>query len=197
MKKPGFGMRVVISHLMCLILFCFLLTAAGMLNQVQAQSFSAADGYAEFISRAPLLEFKGTSDHLHGLIDLDKDMVDFYLDLNTIDTGIRLRNRHMRDSYLETDRCPYAEFTGKLTTTFDPDLHEEQQVVVAGAFTIHCVEQPMVGTGTITPTERGLQLNASWVVGLDDHNIDRPRVVFYELADEQQVNITIFLAHTP
>lgn len=157
------------------------------------QSFMAKDGYAEFVSNAPLLEFKGKSNHLTGLIDLDKNLVDFYLDLNTLDTGIDLRNRHMRDSYLETEDYPFAEFTGKITSSFDPELREKQQVEAKGTFKIHGAEDEITVTGMLEPTEKGLKLDASWSVLLKDYNIDRPKVVFYELADEQKINISILL----
>jgi len=172
-----------------LVLFSF----AFFTDKTDAQSFAATEGYAEFVSNAPLLEFKGKSDHLHGLIDLDQNLVDFYIDLSTLDTGINLRNRHMRDSYLETDRCPFGEFTGELTSDFDPDLHEEQDVTVKGTFKMHCISHEKEISGTIYPSDDGLKVDASWSVLLDDYDIDRPRVVFYELADEQKVNISILL----
>jgi polyisoprenoid-binding protein YceI len=151
------------------------------------------NGYVEFVSTAPLLEFKGTSNNLTGLIDLDESLVDFYVDLNTIDTGIDLRNNHMRDSYLETDKYRFAEFTGELTSDFDPSSKQEQQAEVNGMFQIHGVEREIDVTGTLTPTNNGLQLDASWTLLLEDYNIDKPKVVFYELASEQTVNISILL----
>jgi polyisoprenoid-binding protein YceI len=160
---------------------------------IYAQSFITENGYAEFESRAPLLTFKGTSNHLTGLIDLDKNLIDFYLDLNTIDTGIRLRNRHMRDSYLETDKYPYAEFTGTIVTPFDPDNPTPQIVAADGKFRIHGVEREIRVEGTLEVDAGGLSLNASWTLMLKDYNIDRPRVVFYELADEQVVIIRALL----
>jgi polyisoprenoid-binding protein YceI len=162
-------------------------------NPLQAQSYIAKDGTAEFISNAPMLEFKGTSNNLTGLINLDKNLVDFYLDLTTLDTGIDLRNQHMRDSYLETDEYPFAEFTGQIVSEFDPDLSEKQEAKVKGTFKIHGVEREITVPGTITPTPDGLQLDASWTVLLNDYNIERPGVVFYKLADEQKVNISILL----
>ena len=177
------------KYIVILLLFSF----AFFPDKSEAQSFAATEGYAEFVSNAPLLEFKGKSDHLHGLIDLEENLVDFYIDLSTLDTGINLRNRHMRNSYLETERCPFGEFTGEITSDFDPDLYEEQDVTVEGTFKVHCITREMEITGTIRPSDDGLKVDASWSVLLEDYDIDRPRVVFYELADEQKVNISILL----
>lgn len=159
----------------------------------RAQSFTAESGYVEFVSSAPLLEFKGKSNHLKGLIDLNKNLVDFYVDLNTLDTGIDLRNSHMRESYLETGTYRFAEFTGELVSDFNLEDKREQQVTVTGTFKIHGVEREIDVQGTLTPKESGLQLDAGWTILLEDYNIDKPRVVFYELASEQVVNISILL----
>jgi len=174
--------------LLIILTFCFFYTEKSF-----AQAFASENGYVEFVSSAPMLEFRGKSDHLTGLVDLEKNLVDFYVDLNTLDTGINLRNNHMRDSYLETDKYPFAEFTGKITSDYSKLPEEAQKVTVAGIFKIHGVEREMEIDGTLSPKGNGLTLDASWIVKLEDHNIDRPRVVFYELADEQIVNISMTL----
>ncbi len=173
-----------------------LITASAVMlgiQNVQAQSYVGEEGYVEFVSRAPLLEFKGTSDHLTGLSDLDENLVDFYVDMNTVDTGVERRNRDMRNTYLNTSEHPFAEFTGKLVSSFDPDKNEKQEAKTEGVFTIHGVEKEMVIEGTLEPRDDGIKLEASWTVLLEDHDIDRPGILFYELADEQEVNISIFL----
>lgn len=185
------GFSAVMSTMAAFCLTCIMIAAGS--GTAYAQAFMTETGYAEFESRAPLLTFKGTSDNLTGLIDLEKNLIDFYLDLNTIDTGIRLRNRHMRESYLETDKFPFAEFTGSLTSVVDLESDEEQQVLAEGVFQIHGVEREIRVEGTLQRTEEGLLLNAGWTVLLADHNIRRPRVVFYELAEEQVVTIRALL----
>ncbi len=179
------------KKLLTLILFALFLS--GPFNAANAQSYIGKKGQAEFISNAPLLEFKGESNYLTGLIDLEKNLVDFYLDLNTLDTGIKLRNSHMRESYLKTEECPFAEFTGQLDSPFDLELNEEQDITVTGDFTVHCVTKELTATGTIEPTGEGLMVNAEWEILLKDFDIDRPGVAFYELAEEQRINISILL----
>lgn len=178
------------KYLFSTILIALLLIPS---QSVKGQSYTASDGYVEFISRAPLLEFKGVSDHLTGLVDTDENLIDFYVDLNTIDTGIELRNQHMRNSYLKTEQCPFAEFTGKLSTPFESDLYEAQKVSASGTFIVNCVEREIDVFGTLKPTENGLQLEAQFEILLNDYDIEKPRVIFYELADEQVINLSILL----
>jgi len=182
-----FTFKIFLSSL---LLLTFLTFSSG---EAYAQTYVADDGYVEFISSAPLLEFKGKSNHLTGMIDLDENLVDFYVDLTTLDTGINLRNSHMRDSYLETDDYPFAEFTGGLVTPYDLQKDAKQEVVAAGKFKIHGVEREIEITGMLEKTADGLHLKASWILLLEDYDIRRPQVVFYELAQEQEVSISITL----
>jgi len=195
-----FGHWPTYTHGPRLLLFSALFICATLFlinpNQTQAQAFTATDGYVEFTSRAPLLEFQGKSSQLAGLIDFEKNLLDFYVDLTTIDTGIRLRNKHMNDSYLETDKFPFAEFTGTLSGLPDLTLSAPQPAVAEGTFTIHGVSREIRVEGTLQSVPEGLQLNAAWTVLLDDYNIRRPKVVFYELAEEQEVEISILLRKT-
>lgn len=180
-----------------IVLFAILYT--GIVQNALAQEYTSAEGYVEFVSTAPLLKFKGVSHQLHGLIDLDQNLVDYYVDLNTLESGIRRRDRDMRNSYLETDRFPFAEFTGELTNGLEQvragDLPAD--VEASGIFTMRDIERDIVVEGTISASdEEGLLLEASWVVLLKDYDIERPSVLFYELSEEQTINIRIHLKHT-
>jgi len=158
-----------------------------------AQTYMATDGYVEFISTAPLLEFKGTSDNLAGLIHLETGEVDFFVDLASLDTGNRRRDRDMRQVYLETDKYPFAEFGGTLTSDFDPEMEGEQTATVTGSFTMREISRDMTVSGTLEATDEGIRVRAGWEILLDDFDIDRPSILFYELSDVQTINIDILL----
>ncbi len=151
-------------------------------------------GEAKFISRAPLLEFEGVSDKLQGLIDLDKNLVDFYIDLETLDTGIELRDKHMRDSYLETATYPFAEFTGTFLRLPDATALGTQSVTVTGTFRMHGIDQEITVDGELDFSDpEEVQLHASWTILLSDYDIDIPKAVFYELDNEQEIVLSATL----
>lgn len=174
-------------------IFILIIVLTAFSVKAEAQSFMGDKGYVEFLSRAPMLEFKGISNNLVGLINLDENVVDFYVDLNTLDTGIQLRNRHMRESYLETNKFPFAEFTGRLNDDVNIGSRDVQQVSVTGIFNIHGVQRDITVDGTLQFDDNQVTLSATWEVKLEDYNIDRPRVIFYELSDTQVVTININL----
>lgn len=166
-------------------------------SQTFGQKYQGDKGEIVFISKAPLSEFEGKSTELNGLLDLEKNLLDFFIDLNTLKTGIGLRDRHMRENYLETKKFPFAEFSGKLKTV--PTLINGQtvNVVAVGKFKIHGVEKIMEVPGQLSLKGNELLLQANFNVLLSDHKISVPKVMFYELAEEQIVNISIALKKTP
>ncbi|WP_291785159.1 YceI family protein [Cecembia sp.] len=163
-------------------------------GNLMAQEYLTENGKTLFISKAPMSEFTGESQQLHGLIDLDKNLLDFYIHLNTLKTGIGLRDRHMRENYLETKKFPFAEFTGKIADFPDLLKGKEVPVIAKGKFKIHGVEREIEVPGTLLKnSDQELVLKAEFKVLLGDYNIEIPKVMFYELAEDQMVKIEAIL----
>lgn len=159
-----------------------------------AQVYKTEGGNVEFLSKAPLNEFTGVSDKLNGLIDLEKSTFDFFIDLNTLKTGIGLRDRHMRENYLETKKYPFAEFVGEIKETVKLEKGQSKTVTAKGKFKIHGVERSIEVPGKLTAiSDNELKLEAKFTVKLSDYKIEVPKVVFYELAEEQEVTINTTL----
>lgn len=171
---------------------------AGGSDHSFAQVYTTDSGLAEFTSKAPLNEFTGTSSNLNGLVDLSQNLLDFYLDLNTLKTGIGLRDRHMRENYLETKKYPFAEFSGTLDARPELVPGSKQAVTATGYFTLHGIRNELTVSGYLSLEESGaLHLEAGFMVMLGEFNIAIPKVVFFELAEEQQVGISATLNLKP
>tara|TARA_R110002124_G_scaffold252177_4_gene417437 strand:+ start:640 stop:1185 length:546 start_codon:yes stop_codon:yes gene_type:complete len=157
-----------------------------------SQSFKTEEGKATFYSKVPLHNFEGNSKNLVGLINLDDGTVDFYLDLETLDTGNGKRNKDMKLA-LETKKYPFAEFFGKLVSDFDPSSTEIHDVKVAGTFKIHGVEREIEVDGSLQMKENGLHVKAEWMLNLLDYNIDPPKILFIKVDKNQEIKIEALL----
>lgn len=173
------------------ILSIFLLIS----SSVNAQSFMTEEGDVEFTSSVPLHTFTGTSSQLKGLIDFDENLVDFYIDLQTLDTGNGRRDRDMY-STLNVEDHPFAEFTGKLTSDFDQDSDSTQKVTVEGEFTVHGVTREISVDGELMLNGDVLKLNAGWVINITDYNIEPPGILFYKVDEEMDIKIIAELQKT-
>lgn len=159
---------------------------------LQAQSYMTENGKATFYSQVPLHTFSGSSNHLTGMINLENNVVDFYLDLTTLDSGIQKRDRDMRET-IETDKYPFAEFYGKIISGFDPTKVGIQDVTVKGNFKIHGIEKEEQFFGTLEMKPKGLLLKAKWVLRLEDYDIVAPSLLIVKVDEEQKIEIEALL----
>lgn len=167
----------------------FLFTPKEML----CQSFMAKTGHVEFDSSVPLHSFTGISDYLTGKINLTDSTVDFYVDVNTLKTGIGKRDDDMLET-LESKKYPFAEFYGKLISDFNPKLSEPQKVTVKGDMTIHGVSRPVTIDGTLQNTDEGLKVKADWTINMKDYNVKPPGILFYRVSEKINISLSTTLA---
>lgn len=160
-----------------------------------SQSYMTEAGHVEFDSSVPLHSFTGTSDHLVGKISFQDSTVDFYVDVNTLKTGIGKRDNDML-STLEADKHPFAEFFGKLSSEVDLNSSEPQEVTVDGEFTVHGVTNDITIDGTLEKTAEGLKVKAAWKMSLEDYEIEPPGILFYRVSDNIDVSISATLPPT-
>jgi len=158
-----------------------------------------------FISHTQLDEFEGVTEGIDGYVILggrglampnpsDTELY-FEVDLASIDTGIGLRNRHMRDNYLEVEKYPYASFAGTIARV-QAGAGGAARVTAEGTFIVHGVSSPREISCDVTPHGRGYRAGCAFVVKLSDHAIEIPSVMFLELANEIEVRVafTVSLA---
>ena len=170
-----------------------LVSLSVVLMPAQAQKYGTQRGTVEFTSRVPLHTFTGTSDYLSGEIDLENRTVDFFVDLETLRTGIGRRDRDMREA-LETDDYPFAEFTGRLLTPFDPEALGAQRVRVQGTFKIHGVSRTMTVSGTLEKTGSQIRMIADWTINLRHYKIAPARLLQVQVTEVRGVPINALLS---
>jgi polyisoprenoid-binding protein YceI len=156
-----------------------------------------------FLSDAPIEDFDGVTDRIDGYLVLPRDEVgnadlsatEFYfeVDLASLDTGIGLRNRHMRDNYLETEKFPYAKYTGRIE-----HLQEEEDgrfsSRIAGVFSVHGVERQRVIECSGELVAQSVRVSCEFEVRLTDHDISVPRLMFLKINEVIDVHIDFFLS---
>ncbi len=122
-----------------LVLLITFLSAAAPAKPVR---YDMRDGglrnLVEFVSDAMLEKVVGISNAVSGWIELDPERLgdgirgEFEVDVRTFETGIELRNEHIREKILGGGEFPLANFSlGKLTSVSKAKLGVGAQPVVA------------------------------------------------------------------
>lgn len=164
-------------------------------HSASAQNYMTESGYVEFNSSVPLHSFTGKSDYLVGKISLSDSVVDFYVDVATLKTGIGKRDRDML-STLEAEKYPFASFYGKIKSDVQLPEGKPTEVTAEGDFKVHGVSKEKSISGTIEKTPEGLQLNASWTINMKDYDIRPPGILFYRVDETIDVTISALLKPT-
>jgi polyisoprenoid-binding protein YceI len=146
-------------------------------------------GHVEFRSHSTLEDFTGKSDYLTGKINFQDSTVDFYLDLSTLRTGIRLRDEHMHENYLQDDKYPFASFYGKIKNLIDPVDADTQNVLVAGVFKVHGVSRQIQIKGSLIKDKETIKVSANWPLQLQDYKIDIPKFLFLRVNETIHISI--------
>lgn len=162
-----------------------------------------ADRSVRFVSQAPLEDFDGVTQAIDGFVLLPGGLkvglvpadsrIYLEVDLASIDTGISLRNRHMRDNYLHTDRFPYATYSAEVTRIAEPSPGA-YVISARGVLSIHGVDRERTlecQTEDAVPPHR---VSCGFTVLLSDHDIEIPRLMFLKVADEVELSLEFVLA---
>lgn len=156
------------------------------------------DNLVKFISDALIEEFEGVTDKIDGYLfwegeDLTaKSDLYFEVDLNTLDTGIGLRNRHMRENYLETETYPFTHFKGKIVQV-DTVSNDKFNVRAEGIMFIHGVEQKKSVEAVLIKNNDVIQVQAAFEVKLSDYKIDIPSIMFYKIDEVMRLEMDFFI----
>ena len=114
------------------------------------------------------------------------------VDLRTLDTGISLRNEHLREKYLETDHGAGYETAvlSQIALTGVNIGTPEGKGSFTGSLTLHGVTKTVAGPVEIRGAGAGLRVRASFPVHLADYNIAEPRYLGVGVKDDVQVDVT-------
>jgi polyisoprenoid-binding protein YceI len=123
------------------------------------------------------------------------------VDLRSLRTGIGLRDEHMRDRHLHTEKYPLAFFvlSGLSDLPSELTMDSTHTADVQGYFYLHGVKRDlrsradvtrMIGTGGV----EALKVRAEFAIRLEDYSIPRPKALFVKLAEEVKVTV-VFTAY--
>jgi polyisoprenoid-binding protein YceI len=118
------------------------------------------------------------------------------VDLHTLDTGISLRNEHLRQQYLEVDKAPgydQAVLTGIELQGLNRDAPQGKGSFT-GSLALHGVTKSVTGQVEVRKGGAGLQVKASFPVRLADYAIAEPRYLGVGVKDTVQVNVAFKVA---
>lgn len=177
--------------------------AAGQAAAVAGESWRVASG--EVVVVCPLTvggSFEARTGSIVGGLAVDTARPghltgELVVDLATLDSGIGLRNTHMRDNYLEVSRG--EEYRRAVLS--DVVLAGDPRTVTGattftGTLLVHGVRKPVRGEVRIVRAGGGVRVEAAFPVALPEHDIAKPRYLGVGVRDEVRVKVRFTASET-
>ena len=114
------------------------------------------------------------------------------VDLRTLDTGIGLRNDHLRAKYLEVDKAQgydKAVLSEIELTGVNADAPDGKGSF-SGSLMLHGVKKAVTGPVEVRKAGSGLRVKASFPVNLSEYEIPEPRYLGVGVKNTVQVEVT-------
>lgn len=111
--------------------------------------------------------------------------------VDSFDTGIALRNKHMKEKYLEVGKFPSSELALTELKLPAPGDVSVKAVPFKGNLTLHGVTKPVAGVADVEKHGKDVALKFEFKVGTDDYNISTPSFMGITVTREVTVNANI------
>lgn len=193
-------MKKKFSRLLALIV---VLTAVPAAAQPQTfRTTAGAEQVATFFADHSLGEVEGTLQPIAGALTFDPAAPTaglagrFVVAAETFDSGLGMRDRDMRENYLEVEQFPEIVFemdAVRPTLLGSSTPGDTLRLAATGRLTLHGVTRPQTVRATLIPTAGGYRVRATFALKLSDHGIPPPRRFLLKVGDDVRMAILLTL----
>jgi len=177
-------MKKIISAIAIMIL-----SVASLSHADQSLQLDAAKGEVEFAAKGPLVRVNGKGKGAQGELKVvdGKASGNLILNLASLDTGIPLRDDHMKNKYLHVTKFPKA--TLKLKDVVMPK-NLKGKVKFKGVLSLHGVEKAVSGVAKVKGVKKGkVQITADFKIKFSDFNIELPSFKLVSVGEDIKIKV--------
>ena len=153
-----------------------------------AQKYEVVNSTVKFYSEAPLEDITAINENASGLLEVSSGEIAFLVPIRDFQFEKSLMKEHFNEKYMETEKHPRSVFSGRIQG-WNRDNPGEQRVTADGKLTIHGITNNVNVSGTIRKRGDRILIHAEFVVLLEDYDIDRPQIMWQNIAEEIEVTV--------
>lgn len=155
-----------------------------------ALSVSPDKGKVEFVAigKPAMLKIKGTGKGPSADLKSAEGKISgqFKMDLQSLESGIGMRDEHMKKKYLEVEKFPEATL---VFTDFPEPKAADSESAFKGVLKLHGVEKPIEGQLRLQTAEKNIGIKAHFQIKLSDFQIEIPSYAGIKVADQVEVDV--------
>lgn len=169
-----------------------------------ALPIDSGSGKVEFLAvgKPSAIKIRGEGKGPQGELHLKKSGTnvtlsgDLSVDLDSIETGIGLRDRHMKEKYLETGKFKTASLKIKEAALPITALSGTGDYTVPGLLTLKGVEKPVQLNIKLEPNGDKVKSVSSFKINLSDFPIEVPKYAGITVANDVDVSVESLISKT-
>ena len=155
--------------------------------QIHAQRFMSNTGEISFFSQAPMEDIAAVNKKVSAVFDASNNNLVFQLKISDFIFQKALMQEHFNENYLESDIYPKSIFSGKVLK------NQDGKAIVQGNLTIHGETNRVKVSGVMIQNKESVNIEAEFIIKLEDYNITVPKIVMYKIAEEIDIKVNIEL----
>lgn len=175
----------------------FIITLTGFISSfLFAASLQITDAKVEFLALATpgALKISGEQTNPSALkteIKIDNNQITgtSTIQVDTFSTGISLRDKHMKENYLEGSKFPESSFTYK-KVTLPPNLNGEN-IPFEGTLKLHGIDRPIKGVLKAERKDSSLILEHAFKIKTSDYGITTPKYMGVVMGEEVEIKVRL------
>ncbi|WP_353185378.1 YceI family protein [Parapedobacter lycopersici] len=143
-----------------------------------------------FFSEAPLENISAVTKQAASALDTVTYEIAFRVPISSFEFRKQLMREHFNETYLASDKFPYARFGGKISGHIDWNSDGTYPVTVSGNLEIHGVRKFYTTEAVVTVKGALITAVAQFKVKVADHGIEIPRLVIKNIAEVVDVDVS-------
>ena len=167
-----------------------LITILALAGSLQAQIYMGRICRISFFSEASLENIDATNSTTTPVLNAKNGTVALKALQNAFIFKSSLMQEHYNENYVESEKYPFATFTGKINEAIDYSKDQVNQVTVTGLLDMHGVSKEQTVQGSLEVKGNTLVFNATFMVSLADYRIKVPSLYFDKIAKTIKVTIS-------
>ncbi len=156
---------------------------------VNAQVWVTKSTNIRFFSATPVEDIEAVSKTSAGALNTKTGKIFFKAAMKSFNFDKALMQEHFNENYMESDKFPHAEFDGLIQDLPDLSKDGDYPVKIVGKLTMHGVSKDRTIAATLKVANGGIHGKSVFKVKVVDHNIEIPKLVVQNIAEEIEVTI--------
>ena len=164
---------------------------AGLSLPSQGQKYLTRNGMIRFYSDAPAEKIEASNRLVNITLNGATGEMVLRLQMQSFVFDTAEMQDHFNKEYVESDKYPESDFSGKIINLKEVRLGKEgvYPVTVQGRLTLHNVTRDLTGTGTIEVKKDLLIAEVTFHLNLDDYQIAIPANLVNRISNTVQITM--------